>query len=305
MQTDHEKGAVGHLAGKFDHAGPGRQQIDRRRCRAPVPQAGRRWAELDVLSGKELADIANRFAHDSHPCALLSDAPRRNEPRRHREAGAPRCNLLQAMGKRSENERMANQRARGGGEQTQALRRPARQRQVSVPAARRMIMDSDAVEACLLAADDERGEVKQRSPNGDSEIDADPGHLTKAPLFSIPTIRSFRRNENRAKRFLRRDASGRARHWPACRRVRFHGEFAIGSTWKEKNAYVFAASAAFTRSGVIGYWRSLPPVASKNALAIAAAVAPMTSSPAPVEGSSRRCTTTAVTCGCSAKRSTG
>src|SRR5215831_15463797 len=157
-----------------------------------------------------------------------------------------------------------------------------------------MIMDSDAVEACLLAADDERGKVRQRSPNGDSEIDADPGHLTKAPLFSIPTIRSFRRNENRAKRFLRRDASGRARHWPACRRVRFHGEFAIGSTWKEKNAYVFAASAAFTRSGVIGYWRSLTPVASKNALAIAAAVAPMTSSPAPVEGSSSRCTTTAV-----------
>src|SRR5215831_17001898 len=70
-------------------------------------------------------------------------------------------------------------------------------------------------------------------------------------------------------------------------------------------AYVFAASAAFTRSGVIGYWRSRTPVASKNALAIAAAVAPMTSSPAPVEGSSRRCTTTAVTSGCSAKRSTG
>src|SRR5262249_2425911 len=70
-------------------------------------------------------------------------------------------------------------------------------------------------------------------------------------------------------------------------------------------ADVFAASAAFTRSGAIGYWRSRPPVASKNALAIAAAVAPMTSSPAPVEGSSRRCTTTAVTCGCSAKRSTG
>jgi hypothetical protein len=53
-----------------------------------------------------------------------------------------------------------------------------------------MIMDTDAVEACLLAADDERGEVRQRSPNRDSEIDADPGHLTKAPLFSIPTPRA-------------------------------------------------------------------------------------------------------------------
>ena len=33
-----------------------------------------------------------------------------------------------------------------------------------------------------------------------------------------------------------------------------------------------AASATFTRSGVIGYWRSRTPVASKNALAIAPAV---------------------------------
>jgi hypothetical protein len=49
-----------------------------------------------------------------------------------------------------------------------------------------MIMDTDAVEACLLAAGDERGEVRQRSPNRDSEIDADPGHLTKAPLFFDP-----------------------------------------------------------------------------------------------------------------------
>src|SRR5215469_6256349 len=37
-----------------------------------------------------------------------------------------------------------------------------------------MIMDTDTVEARLLAAHDERGEVGQRSPNRDSEIDADP-----------------------------------------------------------------------------------------------------------------------------------
>jgi hypothetical protein len=47
-----------------------------------------------------------------------------------------------------------------------------------------MIMDADAVEACLLAAGDERGDVRQRSSNRDSDIDADPGHLTKAPSFS-------------------------------------------------------------------------------------------------------------------------
>ena len=46
-------------------------------------------------------------------------------------------------------------------------------------------------------------------------------------------------------------------------------------------------------------------MASNSALAIAAAVAPITSSPAPVEGSSRRCTTTGVTSGCSAKRKIG
>src|SRR5215470_4579746 len=92
---------------------------------------------------------------------------------------------------------------------------PANSRQQR-PRIGRMIMDSDAVEACLLAADDERGKVRQRSPNGDSEIDADPGHLTKAPLVSIPTIRSFLRNESRAKRFLPRDASIRARHCRRC-----------------------------------------------------------------------------------------
>jgi hypothetical protein len=47
----------------------------------------------------------------------------------------------------------------------------------------------------------------------------------------------------------------------------------------------FIASASRTRSGVKGYRVSLTPVASKNALAIAAPAAPITSSPAPVEGS--------------------
>src|SRR5262245_55185522 len=49
VETDHEKGAVGDLAGEFDHAGPGRQQVDRSRCRAPAPQAARRPTELNVL----------------------------------------------------------------------------------------------------------------------------------------------------------------------------------------------------------------------------------------------------------------
>jgi hypothetical protein len=51
-----------------------------------------------------------------------------------------------------------------------------------------MIMDTDTVETRLLAAHDERGEVGQRSSNRDSEIDADPRHLTKAPLFASKVV---------------------------------------------------------------------------------------------------------------------
>src|SRR5262249_31205156 len=66
--------------------------------------------------------------------------------------------------------------------------------------------------------------------------------------------------------------------------------------------HVLAASAAFTRAGVIGYCRSRTPVASKNALAMAAAGAPLTSPPPPVEGSSRPRTPTRLPSPCSAQR---
>src|SRR5258707_15317743 len=46
-----------------------------------------------------------------------------------------------------------------------------------------MIMDTDAVEACRLAAGDEGGEVGQGSTNRDSESDADRGHLTRLLRF--------------------------------------------------------------------------------------------------------------------------
>src|ERR671936_1300099 len=65
-----------------------------------------------------------------------------------------------------------------------------------------MVMNADAVEACLLAAGDEGGEVRQGAPNGDSDIHADPLHLREAPSFSRPTIRGLHGNENRAKRFM-------------------------------------------------------------------------------------------------------
>src|SRR5215510_11341921 len=61
-------------------------------------------------------------------------------------------------------------------------------------------------------------------------------------------------------------------------------------------------SAARTRRGINGYRRILTPVASKNALPIAATTAGSTSSPAPLLGSSIRWTTIGVTAGCSPKR---
>src|SRR5689334_16976111 len=64
-----------------------------------------------------------------------------------------------------------------------------------------MVMDADAVEACVLAAGDEGGELRQGAPNGHSDIHSDPRHLRKAPSFSRPTIRGLLGNENRAKRF--------------------------------------------------------------------------------------------------------
>src|SRR5215468_10440107 len=65
-----------------------------------------------------------------------------------------------------------------------------------------MVMDADAVEARLLTTGGECGDIRQRSPNRHSEIDADPRHQTEAPSFSRPTIRGLLENENRAKRFL-------------------------------------------------------------------------------------------------------
>jgi hypothetical protein len=38
-------------------------------------------------------------------------------------------------------------------------------------------MDADTVEAGLFAADDERGKVRQRPTDGNSESDSETGHL--------------------------------------------------------------------------------------------------------------------------------
>jgi hypothetical protein len=191
MQTDHDEGAVRHFAGEFDHARSGRQEIDRRRRRASVPAAGRCRAELDAVPGEQPPEIADRFPHESHRRARLPDAARRNEAGGHGETGAARRDFLQAVGERSENQRMPHQGARSGREQLQALGSLGRQRQrqVRVAAAGRMVVNADAVEARLLAAGGERRELGQWPADRNSERDADPRHLMNSSrLRGIPDL---------------------------------------------------------------------------------------------------------------------
>ena len=63
--------------------------------------------------------------------------------------------------------------------------------------------------------------------------------------------------------------------------------------------------AAATRSAVIGKSRTRTPIASRTALAIAAVTGPCAASPAPIEGSSARWSTSTSTRGTSEKRRIG
>src|SRR5216684_3465080 len=142
IEPDHEKRPVGDLPGQLRHARAGGQQVDGRGRGARLPQA-----------------------------------PRRDEAGRHREHGAARSDLIQAMGERGEDQRMPDDGARRGREQPQAARRLGRkrQRQVDVAAARGMVVDADAVEAGVLAAGDERGQLGQGPAHRDAEVDAQAG----------------------------------------------------------------------------------------------------------------------------------
>jgi hypothetical protein len=76
MEADHEKGAIGHFAGEFDHAPASREQIYRRRCRAAVAETDGRGTEPYLFSGKQPSDIADRVTHEGHARAGLPDTPR-------------------------------------------------------------------------------------------------------------------------------------------------------------------------------------------------------------------------------------
>src|SRR6516165_6262828 len=94
VETNHEKGAVRHLAGEFNHARPGGQQINRRRWHTSVAETGRSWTELNAFPGEQAPEIQDRFAHDSHRCARLPYTPCRNETGGHSEICAPRRDLV-------------------------------------------------------------------------------------------------------------------------------------------------------------------------------------------------------------------
>src|SRR5215471_11015720 len=89
------------------------------------------------------------------------------------------------MSQRCEYQRMSDQRAGSGWEQPQAVRRLGRQRQrqIGVPAARRVIVDADTIEAGVLATGDERSKVWQRSAEWNAKSDANPGHLASFPIL--------------------------------------------------------------------------------------------------------------------------
>lgn len=199
IQADHEKCSISYLAGQFNHAWPCRQQIDRGRCRTQVPQARRCSTELGVLAGKEPPKIENRVTHDTHRRALHPDTPCRNEARGHCETCPPRRYLLQAVRKRSEKKGMTNQGAGGGWEQPKAVRVPGRerQRQVSVPAARRVVMDADSIKTSFLATGDECGEVKQRPADRNSKSDTNPIHSASSFNPMLAQYRQERTKRNR------------------------------------------------------------------------------------------------------------
>src|SRR5216684_2611709 len=177
IEPDHEKRPVGDLPGQLRHARAGGQQVDGRGRGAPVPEARRGRPELDGVTGQKPPQLADGLAHEGHRGARLPQAPRRDEAGRHREHGAARTDLIQAMGERGEDQRMPDDGARRGREQPQAARRLGRerQRQVDVAAARGMVVDADAVEAGVLAAGDERGQLGQGPAHRDAEVDAQAG----------------------------------------------------------------------------------------------------------------------------------
>src|SRR5215470_17174571 len=85
-----------------------------------------------------------------------------------------------------------------------------RQSEVGVAAARRMVMDADAIETGVLAADDECCEVGQGPANRNPESDANTGHSPS--LFNSKLWRQSKpAPAHRGSTPSRRDAGGPSR----------------------------------------------------------------------------------------------
>src|SRR5262245_56193018 len=114
---------------------------------------------------------------------------------------------------------MPNQGARRGWEQSQSMSGLGgeRQRQVGVAATRRMVMDANTIETCVLAAGDERGQLGQGSTDRNAKGEVNPGHST-----SFFTWRARRHGDMLQTQCLnlvhtRKGRFPEQRRWPAVR----------------------------------------------------------------------------------------
>jgi hypothetical protein len=77
-----------------------------------------------------------------------------------------------------------------------------------------MVVDPDTVKSCLLAANDERGEVRQGPTDRNSERDPDPSHPDDTSSFPSPisTIQSLVRHENKPNAFMQPTSRAKSRY---------------------------------------------------------------------------------------------
>ncbi len=182
VEAHHQERAVGHLAGQLHHARPRGQKVDRRRRRPEIPEAARRIAEGDGLAREQPAEGDDGRPHRVHGGPALPDAPRRQEARRDGEAHPPRRELVQAVRQGGQQDRMANDRARGRRVEPDPPRplRSQREDQVRVPPAVGMVVDADSVEARVLAP---RDDVRHL---GDGPSDGNPDVYLHGPRPGVP-----------------------------------------------------------------------------------------------------------------------
>jgi short subunit dehydrogenase len=173
MKADHEHRTVGHLARQLDHARPGGEEVHGCRRVTRVEQPADMPLEVHRLAREKPADRRHGLAHEGYGAAGPADGPRRQEARPHGETDTAGRDLLQRMGSRREEQRVAHNRARRGWIEPQAARSRGGQgeRHEHVAASMRMIVHAHAVEAGVLAAGDEVCHAGHRHSHRNTDID--------------------------------------------------------------------------------------------------------------------------------------